>query len=86
MVHGLAGLAHASINTWPMLLLAGSAEQVRRCGEFLCTTITFRSYAGVSVHGFHVSASQMRQCLCRFLHVRTAACVVIEQVTSSVLS
>ena len=31
MVHGLAGLAHASINTWPMLLIAGSAEQVRRC-------------------------------------------------------
>ena len=27
-MHGLAGLAHASINTWPMLLVAGSAEQV----------------------------------------------------------
>ena len=27
MVHGLAGLAHAGINTWPMLLIAGSAEQ-----------------------------------------------------------
>ena len=27
MVHGLAGLAHAGVNTWPMLLIAGSAEQ-----------------------------------------------------------
>ena len=27
-VHGIAGLSHAQVNTWPMILLSGSAEQV----------------------------------------------------------
>ncbi len=27
-VHGIAGLSHAQINTWPMIMLSGSAEQV----------------------------------------------------------
>ena len=27
-VHGIAGLSHAQINTWPMLMLSGSSEQV----------------------------------------------------------
>lgn len=27
-VHGIAGLAHAQANTWPMIMLSGSAEQV----------------------------------------------------------
>ena len=26
-VHGIAGLSHAQINTWPMIMLSGSAEQ-----------------------------------------------------------
>ena len=33
-VHGIAGLSHAQVNTWPMILLSGSAEQVSRlCSE-----------------------------------------------------
>ena len=32
-VHGIAGLSHAQINTWPMLMISGSAEQV----DFLLT-------------------------------------------------
>ena len=28
-VHGIAGLSHAQANTWPLILLSGSAEQVR---------------------------------------------------------
>ena len=28
-VHGLAGLSHAQVNTWPMLMISGSAEQAR---------------------------------------------------------
>ncbi len=28
-VHGIAGLSHAQVNTWPMLMISGSAEQVR---------------------------------------------------------
>jgi 2-hydroxyacyl-CoA lyase 1 len=28
-VHGIAGLSHAQINCWPMLMLSGSAEQAR---------------------------------------------------------
>ena len=27
-VHGIAGLSHAQANTWPLILLSGSAEQV----------------------------------------------------------
>ena len=27
-VHGIAGLSHAQINTWPMIMISGSAEQV----------------------------------------------------------
>jgi thiamine pyrophosphate-dependent acetolactate synthase large subunit-like protein len=27
-VHGIAGLSHAQVNTWPMLMISGSAEQV----------------------------------------------------------
>ena len=27
-VHGIAGLSHAGINCWPMLMLSGSSEQV----------------------------------------------------------
>ena len=26
-VHGIAGLSHAQINTWPMIMISGSAEQ-----------------------------------------------------------
>ena len=29
VVHGLAGLSHAQVNTWPMLMISGSAEQAR---------------------------------------------------------
>lgn len=28
-VHGIAGLSHAGINCWPMIMLSGSSEQVR---------------------------------------------------------
>lgn len=28
-VHGIAGLSHAQVNTWPMLMISGSAEQAR---------------------------------------------------------
>jgi 2-hydroxyacyl-CoA lyase 1 len=28
-VHGIAGLSHAQVNTWPMLMISGSAEQVQ---------------------------------------------------------
>ena len=28
-VHGIAGLSHAQANTWPLILLSGSAEQAR---------------------------------------------------------
>jgi 2-hydroxyacyl-CoA lyase 1 len=28
-VHGIAGLSHAQVNTWPLLMISGSAEQVR---------------------------------------------------------
>ena len=28
-VHGIAGLSHAQVNCWPLLMLSGSAEQVR---------------------------------------------------------
>ncbi len=27
-VHGIAGLSHATVNTWPLLMISGSAEQV----------------------------------------------------------
>ena len=27
-VHGIAGLSHASVNRWPMIMVSGSAEQV----------------------------------------------------------
>ena len=27
-VHGMAGLAHAAVNCWPMVMISGSAEQV----------------------------------------------------------
>ena len=27
-VHGIAGLSHAGINCWPMIMLSGSSEQV----------------------------------------------------------
>ena len=27
-VHGIAGLSHAGINCWPMVMLSGSSEQV----------------------------------------------------------
>ena len=27
-VHGIAGLSHAHVNCWPLLMLSGSAEQV----------------------------------------------------------
>ena len=27
-VHGIAGLSHAQVNCWPMLMISGSAEQV----------------------------------------------------------
>ncbi len=29
-VHGIAGLSHAQINTWPMIMISGSSEQVAR--------------------------------------------------------
>lgn len=38
-VHGIAGLSHAQINTWPMLMLSGSSEQVGM-------TLTTPSYQG----------------------------------------
>jgi thiamine pyrophosphate-dependent acetolactate synthase large subunit-like protein len=34
VLHGLPGLAHATVNAWPMLHIAGSAAQVRNCTAF----------------------------------------------------
>jgi len=34
-VHGIAGLSHAQINTWPLILLSGSAEQASIPDRFL---------------------------------------------------
>ena len=34
-VHGIAGLSHAQVNTWPMLMISGSAEQARPRGMVL---------------------------------------------------
>ena len=31
-VHGIAGLSHAGINCWPMIMISGSSEQVPDCG------------------------------------------------------
>ena len=33
-VHGIAGLSHAQANCWPLLMLSGSAEQVRASHYF----------------------------------------------------
>lgn len=34
VVHGLAGLSNAQANCWPVVLISGSCEQVRRAGGF----------------------------------------------------
>ncbi len=35
-VHGIAGLSHAGINCWPMIMLSGSSEQVQGSRLLLC--------------------------------------------------
>ncbi len=35
-VHGIAGLSHAGINCWPMIMLSGSSEQVPGSRLLLC--------------------------------------------------
>ena len=50
-VHGIAGLSHAQVNTWPMILLSGSAEQVSGLCSCLrlaaCFTALMLKFGGI---------------------------------------
>ena len=39
-VHGLAGLSHAQVNTWPLLMISGSAEQARLVAPCISTSVS----------------------------------------------
>ena len=41
-VHGIAGLSHAQINTWPMIMISGSAEQASFSAGGLCWALIRR--------------------------------------------
>ncbi len=48
-VHGLAGLSHAMINGWPMVMLSGSAERV---SSFLLPQLQLHCTLHALVAGF----------------------------------
>jgi len=56
-VHGIAGLSHAQINTWPMVMISGSAEQVSSTSHptsyvHLCLQMSVNASNGLSaMHG-----------------------------------
>ena len=49
-VHGIAGLSHAGINCWPMIMISGSSEQACHCGP----CIACRPCWCVSTTGTHI--------------------------------
>ena len=50
-VHGIAGLSHAQVNCWPMLMISGSAEQVRRTHHWHPPSLHCSAYHAAGWHG-----------------------------------
>lgn len=63
VLHGLPGAAHATVNTWPLLLIAGSAGQVPPARYAPALHALFRRWLCLSIGAVAVQPAHNELCL-----------------------